>query len=126
MEEALKDNTERMVDILMLLIKANFSYSKNSPNGFLLRDVWITICKKINQFIDVIETQKKLKKDATKNQEEVDDFDKYDAQMKDQQVHLTVVDNLDKLDKQLFQAFQSLDQSHIEYLFRLKDECMLL
>lgn len=84
MEEALKDNTERMVDILMLLIKANFSYSKNSPNGFLLRDVWITICKKINQFIDVIETQKKLKKDATKNQEEVDDFDKYDAQMKDQ------------------------------------------
>lgn len=79
MEEALKDNTERMVDILMLLIKANFSYSKNMPNGFLLRNVWITICKKFNQFIEVIEAQKKLKKDATKNQEEVDDFDKYDA-----------------------------------------------
>ena len=46
--------------------------------------------------------------------------------MKDQLVLLTFVDTIEKLDKQLFQAFQSLDQSHIEYLFRLKDECMLL
>jgi hypothetical protein len=46
--------------------------------------------------------------------------------MKDQLVLLTVVDILEKLDKQLFQAFQALDQSQIEYLFRLKDECLLL
>jgi len=44
MEEALKDNADNMIDILMLLIKANLNYSKNMPNGFLLRDVWITIC----------------------------------------------------------------------------------
>jgi hypothetical protein len=44
MENVLKDNTERMIDILMLLIKANLSYSKNMPNGYLMRDAWMTIC----------------------------------------------------------------------------------
>jgi flagellar biosynthesis chaperone FliJ len=85
MEEAQKDNTDNMIDILMLLIKANMSFSKNMSNGVLLRDIWITICQKLNQFLEVIETQKKLKneKSKSKDQEEVDDFDKYDAMMKD-------------------------------------------
>jgi hypothetical protein len=47
MEEVLKDNTDRMIDIVMLLIKANLSYSKNMPNGFLLRDAWLALCKQI-------------------------------------------------------------------------------
>jgi len=47
----------------------------------------------------------KNNEDASKNQEEVDDFDKYDRKMKDQLVSLTLVDILEKLDKQLFQAF---------------------
>jgi len=44
MEKVLKGNPDKMIDILMLLIKANLTYSKNMPNGYLIREVWITIC----------------------------------------------------------------------------------
>ena len=46
--------------------------------------------------------------------------------MKNQLYLLTIVGILEQLEKQLFIAFQSLQQSNIEYLFRLKDECQLL
>lgn len=46
--------------------------------------------------------------------------------MKNQLYLLTIVGILEQLEKQLFIAFQSLQQSNIEYLFRLKDECLLL
>ena len=48
MEKALIGNPDKMIDILMLLIKANLTYSKNMPNGYLVREVWILICQKIN------------------------------------------------------------------------------
>lgn len=37
-----------------------------------------------------------------------------------------LVNYMEKLDSQLFKAFQGLQQNQIEYLYRLKDECLLI
>jgi len=42
------------------------------------------------------------------------------------QIIPTLVNTLEKLENQLHQAFQQLGQGSIEYLQRLRDECMLL
>ena len=44
----------------------------------------------------------------------------------DQQILPAIVTFMEKLDQQLFKALQNLKQTEMEYLFRLKDECLLI
>lgn len=115
-----------MIDNLVLLIKAYMSDSKNKPSDYLIREVWIIVCERIEEFMEIHKSMNIQKKKQEESKEELDDFDKFGNEMKDQQVLPTLVNYLEKLEKQLSKAFQSLEQGQLEYLYRLKDECRLL
>lgn len=42
------------------------------------------------------------------------------------QIQPALIQFLDKLDKQLYQAFQTLHSTSMDYLLRLRDECLLI
>ena len=108
MESSIKDNEERMTDMLLLLIKAHLSHSKNMPSGYLVRDAWMTLCSRIGQLVTLLESKKQKGKKVqakTDQAEDLDDFNKFDNEMKDQMILPTLVNNLEKLEKQLHLAF---------------------
>jgi len=47
METVLKDNQDKMIDILLLLIKAYMTDSKNKPSDYLIREIWLIVCGRI-------------------------------------------------------------------------------
>lgn len=47
-------------------------------------------------------------------------------QSSDHQILPALVNFVEKLDHQLYHALQNLEQSNIEYLYRLRDECELV
>lgn len=58
------------------------------PSGYLIRDVWIDVCQRLGELTDKLDVKKKekmkVKKESTKaNDEEMDDFDKFEMQMSD-------------------------------------------
>lgn len=79
MEVALKNNKDRLIDIVLLLIKAYLSNSKNMPSGYLIRNVWITLCTKIGELIDLLETKGRSgnKQEEAKEDDGLDDLERF-------------------------------------------------
>lgn len=109
MEAVLSTNLDKVLDIQVLLIKAYMTDSKNKPSDYLVREIWLLICGRIEQFLETLvqfdKQKKKVEDQKQKAGEELDDFDKFGSQMKEQMVLPTLVNYLEKLEKQLAKAF---------------------
>jgi hypothetical protein len=122
-----------MIEAKMVQIQTYFAASKDYENGFFSRNDWVLVNGLIAEFIDMLKTKKlNLTKKSSvsaespaKTGDEGVDVETF-TQSNDAQILPALVNFLDKLDQQLHMAFQSLDGTSIQYLYRLRDECSLI
>jgi translation initiation factor 3 subunit C len=115
------------IEIMMLLITTYFFSAKGNKNGFFERNTWIETSGIISELLLDLQSHnidlKTKKVDVPK--EDGADLDTF-LSSGDSQILPGIVSFIDKLDQQLFKAFQTLNQTSIEYLQRLRDECILI
>lgn len=116
-------NINVQIDVTMLLISTYFLQGKK---GFFPRDLWNKTNQTISDFMELLKN-KVIDPNAApvKASEDGGDIDQF-LKSSDQQIYPAIVNFIEKLDQQLYKAFQSLTQTNMEYLYRLKDECQLI
>ena len=129
MLKAQEANRPVKIEILMLLVATYFACAKNSPNGFFERNTWIKTSSIISELLVDLQSHnidmKKQKPEVKKDDDDGADLDTF-LSIGDAQILPGIVNFIDKLDQQLFKAFQVLSNTSIEYLQRLRDECILI
>ena len=91
-------------------------------DGFLNRDTWLEVSNRLSQLVTkMVELGPRKKKPVTEDEDVM-----VAVRTADEQVILSIVNFIEKLDSQLHKAFQSTPASSLQYLYRLRDECILL
>jgi len=119
------ENLNIKIEVTMLLVTTYFLAAKKSTDGFFSRDIWLTTNKTLTSLLDLVKNKvisNDVKKVSTEDGGDIDQF----MQSNDQQILPALVNFIEKLDQQLYKAFQCLDKTSSEYLFRLRDECLLI
>lgn len=121
-----EEKVDLRIEILMLLISSYFTSAKKNENGFFERETWLITNGKVSLLLKLLEN-KVFAKDTPKNQNKDDggDIDSF-LRNTDSQILPALVNYIEKLDQQLYKAFQALSQTSMEYLHRLRDECILI
>lgn len=109
----------------MLLISTFLQAAKKTQFGFFTREIWLLTNNTISSLITLLQSKKIDVKSQTKTDGDGGDIDSF-LKNSDQQILPAIVNFIEKLDSQLFKAFQNLNQTSMEYLYRLKDECLLI
>jgi len=125
------DKLDLKIEILMLLISSYFTSAKKTLRGYFDRNTWLATNGKISQLLELLDQKVFSHGDKSSNnidQEKNDDGGDIDSFLRssDSQILPALVNFIEKLDQQLFKAFQSLSQTDMGYLHRLRDECILI
>jgi hypothetical protein len=128
--KAQQDNLNVQIEVTNLLISTFFLMAKQTSQGFFSREIWLAANNKISDLLSllknkVIETKEPEKPAEQEGGEDGGDIDSF-LRSTDQQILPALVNFIEKLDQQLFKALQNLDQTDIQYLYRLRDECLLV
>lgn len=122
MKVAQVQNQELMIEILMLELSTQFYLGKVADEGYFDRDQWLKTNQIFTDLMRLLEGNfDKLKKLA-----EVEQIEEKFQFSKISQILPAVVTFIEKLDVQLFKALQVLSQTSLEYVHRLRDECLLI
>lgn len=110
----------------MLLISSYFTSAKKTLRGYFDRNTWLATNGKISQLLELLD--QKVFSHGDKSSKKDDDGGDIDSFLRssDSQILPALVNFIEKLDQQLFKAFQSLSQTDMGYLHRLRDECILI
>jgi len=130
MLNAQPENIQLRVEILMLLTQTFFASAKTMPTGYFPREMWLQSKMLIQMLLETLKirpTTAKIEKKETVDGELDDggDLDQF-QQSNDAQIHPAIVNFIEKLDGQLNKAFQTTHTSNQAYLYRLRDECILI
>jgi len=88
--------------------------------------MWIKTNSTITELVTLLDSKNFDKKDVkVEKEEEGGNLDAF-LMSNDQQIFPALVTFIERLDQQLYKAFQNLTQTQMEYLYRLKDECLLV
>lgn len=114
------NKTDNKINILMILISTYFTAAKKSVEGYFDRYTWLKSNEIITRLLGILK-QKESDTLQSKDAEQIAEFKR-----NNKQIFPALVNYMDKLQSQLHKAFQNLDQAKIEYLHRIRDECLLL
>ena len=104
----------------MILISTYFTSAKKITAGFFDRYTWVTSNNIITQLLDILK-KKEADVIASKDTEMLKEF-----RVNNKQIFPALVNYMEKLQSQLYKAFQNLTQTNLEYMHRIRDECLLL
>lgn len=117
-------NLNLSIEVTMLLISTFFMEAKSNPQGIFTREQWIRTNNKVTDLLNLLQNKVFNKDEPKKVEEDGGDLDSF-MKSSDQQILPALVTFIEKLDQQLFKAVQNLTQTDMEYLYRLRDECLL-
>ena len=49
-----KENTDYLIEILLVLITSEFATAKTMPSGFFDRDMWHTVNRQLSELMDML------------------------------------------------------------------------
>mmetsp|Transcript_30561 Transcript_30561/g.46857 ORF Transcript_30561/g.46857 Transcript_30561/m.46857 type:complete len:903 (+) Transcript_30561:26-2734(+) len=124
-QKAQAANKPYLVEVSLLMIGALFNSSKSTASGIFTRVQWLKSSKLIDELVaQLVELGSAIKmhNEVTTEKEEFQRFQLSSLS----QILPAIITFVEKLDQQLLKAFQTVQAHTLDYMHRLRDECLLL